>query len=91
MMLSPKSINEPFKPFMVMEGKRSVIPDDMSDSDIVFFSQIVDEVDDLWLKARLSDLVWLKQKPRDVRFALLAIDAYRSIPLDTDTWVRGGR
>jgi hypothetical protein len=90
MMLSPKSLNEPFKPFMVMEGRRSVIPDDLSESDIAFYAEIVDAIDDAWLKARVADLVWLKQRPRNVQFALAAIDAYRQIPLDTETWVRGG-
>ena len=91
MMLSPASQNEPFKPFMVMDGRRSVIPDDLLEADIGFFADIVNAVDDVWLKARLADLAWLKQKCRDVKYALAAIDAYRAIPLDTDTWVRGGR
>lgn len=91
MMLSPKSLNEPFRPFMVMEGRRSVIPDDLSESDIAFYAEIVDAINDAWLKARVADLVWLKQRPRNVQFALAAIDAYRLIPLDTETWVRGGR
>jgi len=91
MMLSPASQNEPFKAFMVMDGRRSVIPDDLLDSDISFFGEIVDEIDDVWLKARLADLVWLRQKRRDVKYALAAVDAYRAIPLDTETWVRGGR
>lgn len=90
MTLSPKSLNEPFKPIMVMEGRRTVIPDDLPEVDIAFFAQIVDDIDDPWLKSRLADLVWLKQRPRDVRFALTAIDGYRAIPLDTETWVRGG-
>lgn len=91
MMLSLSSQNGPFKPFMVMEGRRSVIPDDLSESDIGFFADIVDSVDDFWLKARLADLAWLKRTPPEVKFALAAIDAYRAIPLDTETWVRGGR
>lgn len=91
MMLAPNSINEPFKPFMVMEGRRSVIPDDLSESDVAFFSQVVNAADDPWLKARLADLTWLRQTKRDVRFALAAIDAYRAIALDVETWVRGGR
>lgn len=91
MMLVPSSPNEPFKPFAVFHDRRSVIPDDLLDSDIAFFAEIVDEIDDPWLKARLSDLVWLKGKPRNPAFALNAIDAYRCLPLDTDTWVRGGR
>ena len=91
MMLVPASQNEPFKPIAVFHDRRSVIPDDLSDSDIAFFSQIVDVVDDDWLRARMADLCWLKQKPKVVAHALTAIDAYRTIPLDTETWVRGGR
>ncbi len=90
MMLLPSSPNEPFKPFAVFNDRRSVIPDDLSDTDIAFFTEIVDAVDDNWLKARLSDLLWLKRKPRDIEFARKAIDAYRSLPLDRDTWIRGG-
>ncbi|MDR2015208.1 MAG: DUF4209 domain-containing protein [Azoarcus sp.] len=91
MMLSPSSLNEPFKPYADFLGCRSVIPDDLADADIQFYSEIVDLVDDAWLKARLADLVWLKQAPRNPAFALKAIDAYRSIPLDTETCLHGGR
>ncbi len=91
MMLSPKSINEPFKPDFVTRRKRSTIPDDLSDTDITFLSEIIDSIDDPWLKARLADLVWLRKRPRDVRFALTAIDSYRSTPIDCKTWASGGR
>lgn len=91
MMLSPTSQNEPFKPYAVFHDRRSVIPDDMLEADITFFAKIVDAVDDGWLKARLADLVWLRGKPRNTAFALTAIDAYRTLPLDKDTWIRGGR
>jgi hypothetical protein len=74
-----------------MNGKRSAVPEDFNREDIEFFAQIVDEIDDPRLQARLSDLVWLKQRPRDPRFALIAIDSYRKIPLDTETWARHGR
>jgi len=91
MMLNPDSANEPFKPFMVMKGKRSSLPEDFQQSDVELFSLIAEEVDDVWLQARLADLVWLLASPRSPKHALLAIDAYRRIPLDTETWVRGGR
>lgn len=91
MMLRPDSINQPFRPMIVIDGKRSALPEDFSDEDIEFFAQIVDSVDDAWLRARLADLVWLRQQKRDVRFALAAIDAYREVSLDTTTWIRGGR
>jgi len=74
-----------------MEGRRSALPDDLSESDVEFFSQIVEAVDDPWLRARLADLTWHRQAKRDVRYALAAIDAYRSIALNTENWVRGGR
>jgi hypothetical protein len=91
MMLNPGSANEPFKPFMVMSGKRSSLPEDFEQSEVDLFSLIAEEVDDAWLQARLADLVWLLKSPRSPKHALLAIDAYRRIPLDTVTWVRGGR
>lgn len=91
MMLSPSNQNEPFKPFVVFNDRRSVIPDDLQDSDIDFFVQITNAADDPWLKARLADLCWLRKKPRDVACALTAIDAYRSIPLNAETWIHGGR
>jgi len=91
MMLNPDSPNEPFKPFTVMNGKRSALPEDFQQSDMELFSLVAEEIDDIWLQARLADLGWLLASPRSAKHALLAIDAYRRIPLDTQTWVHGGR
>ena len=88
MMLSPDSTNEPFKPLWSDGQQRSIIPDDLSETDVAFFAEVVETIDDPWLKARLSDLVWLLQRPRNVKFALVAIDSYRTIPLDPETPVR---
>ena len=90
MRFSPDSISVPFRPFWGVDGRRSLTPDTFLKADVAFFAQILDEIDDPWLKARLADLVWLVQSPREVKFALAAIDSYRSIPLDTETWVRDG-
>ena len=46
MMLQPASLNEPFKPFLVIDGRRSALPEDFQESDVVLFSQIVEEIDD---------------------------------------------
>ncbi|MBN1431871.1 MAG: DUF4209 domain-containing protein [Methanomicrobiaceae archaeon] len=92
MMLNPKSINEPYKPFFIMEGRRGPILEDFSDTDITFFSQILDtNIDNLLLRARLADLLWLKLKPRDPKYAYIAIDSYRSLQLDKETWFSYGR
>jgi hypothetical protein len=91
MMLTPSSANEPFKPLMVMNGSRTSLPEDFGEPDIEFFCMIVDEIDDAWLQGRLADLIWLVRKtPRSPRHALMAIDAYRKIPLDAETWSREG-
>lgn len=91
MMLSPSSINEPFKPFMVMNGRRSSLPIDFQRQDVDLFAAFAEEVDDPWLQGRLADLVWLLIEPRSPKHALLAIDAYRQLPLDSETWMRGSR
>lgn len=91
MMLSPGSRNEPFKPYAVSHGRRSAIADDFSEEDLIFFSEIVSEINDIRLKARLADLVWIKAEKKDVTNALIAIDSYRKVSLDADIWVRDGQ
>ena len=91
MMLSPESANEPFKPLMQSRTHRWVVPNDLRDSDIAFFAEVVDEIRDPRLAARLADLVWLRQVPRDPKFALTAIDNYRAIPLTAKSWFADAR
>jgi hypothetical protein len=91
MMLKPGRGNDPFDPYIVMEGRRSALPEDFTEADIDFFAEIAEQVDDIWLRGRLADLVWLCSKPRDPKYALIAVDAYRQLSLDTETWIRGGR
>ena len=87
MTLVPESQNEAFK----ATSSRSILPDNLSDSDIDFFIQIQPSINEPWLKARIADLCWFKRKPKELADALDAIDAYRRIPLDIDTLVRDGR
>ena len=63
------------------------VPEDATESEITFCVEIVDEIDDPWLKAHLAHLVWHYQRPRNIKFALAAIDNYHLIPLDAETWV----
>ena len=91
LMLSPENRNEPFQPLLVLDGQRSTIPDDFTDSEIEFFSRIVDSIDSPILKARLADLVWYKKMPRDINFALAAIDSYTQLPMTADIWFLDGQ
>lgn len=91
MMLNPKSVNEPFKPFTIFDGNRSALPEDFNDTDIILLAELTTELDDEWVRARIADLVWLCKRPRSVAHAILAIDTYRAIPLDTKTWPHDAR
>ena len=79
LMLQPGSVNEPFGPLAVIEGRRTPIVDDLSSDEIDFLARVVGDVDDAWLQARLADLVWVVN--RDHEAARTAIDAYGHIPI----------
>ena len=90
MHLDPMSRNEPFKPISVgLDGKPAIIPRDFTEAHMAFFAQIVDDINNPLLKARLADLLWMHRSTRHLQFALAAIDSYRSIPLDPETWASG--
>lgn len=91
MMLKPKKHTEPFEPIFRSSEGRSVLPEDFTDADIAFFAAIIDEVGEPWIKGRLADILWLRGQPKDPNHALAAIDAYRSLAIDTQTWVCGSR
>ncbi len=91
MMLNTHHINDPFQPHIVMEGKRSAIPEDFSEEDITFFVEILKVIDDNWLKSRIADVLWLVINPRDVKFGLTAIESYRALPIDPEAWNRNVR
>lgn len=92
MTLKPKKHNAPFESGIWISGVGpSTQLDDFTDADIAFFAAILDGVDEPWLKGRLADTLWLRLQPKDPKHALAAIDAYRSLAMDTQTWVCGSR
>lgn len=90
MTLSLERSNEPFGPLWQDRQYRGVIPSDFTKSEIEFFAKITDSVDDPTLRARLADLVWVRGVPRNVKFAVEAIDSYTQAPPSRDTWFRDG-
>ena len=90
MMLSPEKRNDPFDPIWVGGGTRSTISDDFKEAEIRLFDEIIGSIDSPLLKGRLADLVWVKNKSLGVKNALDAIDSYRQLPLDVDTWFSDG-
>ena len=90
MMLSVSDARIPFGPEWVFKGGRSRIPDDLLPAEVASLSEFVPQVENPWLKGRIAHVVWIASQPRDVRFALLTIDCYRSLPLTVSGWLHGG-
>jgi len=85
MSLQPESTNNPFVP--IIGGCSSTAHIDLfGSSDIMFLQSIIPLIESFRLKARIADIVWLLQKPRNVDNALSAIDAYFSHSLDSENW-----
>ena len=90
MMLKPESANEPFKPYIVMEGKRSAIPDDFTAEELNFITNVINHLDDSLVQARFADLLWLLLKPKNIDHARTAINCYLKQPICSKTWHIGG-
>lgn len=90
MRLVPESTNEPLRPVIAEGHGRTAGPDDFTEADIKLLAEIAEEITEPALRARLADLAWLLLKPRNPKYALLAIDSYRALPLKADVWIRGG-
>ena len=86
MMLTPSDRNAPFKPAVILEGSRSAVPEDFVDSGLPHFESILNKIESPRVKARFADLLWIIRTPRDPKFAIEAIDAYRMVPLTGESW-----
>lgn len=86
------SDREPFYLCTVRDESMVILPEEFTEMDIKYLKSIAAEIDNAFLRARIYDVLWLKSRhPGEVDFALNAIDAYCSIPIDTETWRHGGR
>lgn len=66
-----------FIPFFTMDNSRTVLPEDFTEQQLFFFSQIIRSIDDPELVARISDVLWeMKFSDNPFQFAEMAIDSY---------------
>jgi hypothetical protein len=61
---SPKyeDLAEPYGPFAIMFGKRAIIPDDLTEEDLVTVDKLFLKANDPALRARLGDILWVCKK-----------------------------
>ena len=70
----PENKDEPFGPKLVMNTGRSAIIDDISDEHLRILQEVVPDIKDPEICARIADVIWLKKK--DFKVAGVAIDSY---------------
>lgn len=90
LMLKAESATEPFGPLFVMSDSRSAITDDFTDNQLEVLAEIINDITDPELQARIADLLWIRK--RDFSMAKLAIDAYLRSALvleDPENWSSG--
>jgi hypothetical protein len=92
MMLQPAVQTAPLAPFATWgDGTCSMGPEHLQPEQLDFIASVADIITHRTLRARLSDLVWLKAKRHGNRFALRAVDDYRAASLQHATWHTHGR
>ncbi|MFC3461510.1 DUF4209 domain-containing protein [Massilia haematophila] len=81
MMLVPDEPATPFKAMLVTPNGSSMVPEHLTAADISLLADLAPTVEHALLRARLADLIWLKDRRRGVAFAHIAIEAYRQPPI----------
>jgi hypothetical protein len=86
MMLEPDDRAASFKPMMTTSTGRTTLPEDLTEIDVHLMAELAPTVQHALLRARLADLVWLKDRRQGIRFAHMAVSAYRQPPIDSVDW-----
>jgi tetratricopeptide (TPR) repeat protein len=84
------SKGQPYGPYFVIDGKRSLMPDDLTENDLTILEELVQEISYAQFVARICDVLWIRRKKYP--FAQRAVNAYaQSIDEDKDDcWVPRG-
>jgi hypothetical protein len=70
----PSNASEPFAPMMVWDGRRSMIPSDLTEDQLNALESTGDGMVAPEYRARILDMLWLRR--RDVSRARSAVEAY---------------
>lgn len=89
-MLAPENWDEPFKPFVVMDGRRSVLPEDLTAEQQQLLDRCLPLIEQPTLRARVADSLWFLGRRSDAGLLGIAVDAYTSTPLEAVPWRRRG-
>jgi hypothetical protein len=88
MKLQADSCEEPFRPMMVLSTGRSAALEDFTYDHLNILAEVVGEVSDPELRARIGDVLWCRK--RNYRAALLAAESYLGSAANlrsADNWI----
>ncbi|GAA0597899.1 DUF4209 domain-containing protein [Kribbella sandramycini] len=87
-MLAPESWQEPFRPAIVWDGHRSPLPADLTPEQVALLRRIAPTIEHASLRARVADVAWFYGDRGASDLLDIAVDTYRSFPLDRQHWAR---
>ena len=87
MRLDPGNLNNPFGSISRENGKTFRL-ENFADADLELLQLACDEINDVLLRARVADILWVRFRKHN--FALMAVEAYRRIPIRGDSWMLDG-
>lgn len=91
-MLKPGDWLEPYQPAMELaDGRRSILPSDLSTERIALLARIAPLVEQQALKARVADVAWTYGDRSNLAMIDMATDAYRAAPLTDAIWFSTGK
>lgn len=86
--IRPENKLDPFVPFFQGTTGRTFIPKDLNENELKFLSDILSEIKNPKLIARIADILWTCLIKKDLNYALVALDAYSNFPIDKENWYR---
>jgi hypothetical protein len=89
--LDAENWTQPFTPTVRLRGKRSAVPEDLSPDQVALLAHIAPLVENTALRARVADVAWCYGNRGRRDLLDIAVDAYRSTPLDYESWIAGGK
>ena len=88
-MLQSDNWSNPFTPLAVMGGRRSALPEDLSESERALLRRIAGTMDDSdcpSLRARICDVYWTCIDRSDKGMLIQAIESYSQVSLEPSVW-----
>lgn len=81
---------ERVSPFAILKDKRSLDITDVTGDELDFLEAVTDELSTGLVKTRVAEVLWIIPGRRHIKHAQAALAGYQTVPLDDDTWWRGG-